>query len=824
MLHWRSMSLPRWPDALLERFEPLDLLSQERPDLLYLATERASEKSRLVLLASLDDVPAWRAARLRANQRVAEKHRHPRLLLPLESGEIDGRLFVVYPAPPGDSLVDLRAERPGPWPVDDVIALARGLLQALAFLHGKGLTSGCLGPRRAYRYEDDTWHLLDSSASRALGSGTPHPLYRSPGQDLGQATDPRDDLYSLGLMVYELLVGGHPLADLPPGEVAGARLRGIEATPRSRRKSIPSPLSLWVMGLLEPARCRRPKSAEDALELLEAALPTPEAEAPSDLLIEGDAPVPVSAAPPPFPTPPVDLPPMAPGYSVAQQARWWQVALVVAVIQLGALIFLRSLVKPEVEEPALRLPNPQTMAQSLETSSDRVEEEAQQVPTSTATVEFTPQTEPVAGDPSPPPPTPAATTAVAATPASEAAPPTAPFPPDFPTRVKAELEEKLSRSVDPEGALEPVGSRTAESRPYLSSDPLEVPRTLTGLAEVARFRAWAREDGQPEHLPEDLTKALRDLDEEFRGHGLRRPFHPFVYGKPASSKASAGEGWRRILGREPPEGLDPTWESGWFAAALREADSTVAEIRKLEALARRGSGEDPWVRAVHVLSTPEGRLELAGQTEAGRLAWRRMVYATGRALRSGTEQAEALAQLIDEVLARTRALGALEVLAEEAEVLLPGEDGGPRRLLLARLTRHRREARELANVATPDLVEQELERWRQAGRRGAWSPITQRREQIAALEELRVLAELEDPEAGNEFWQAQKNRVAGYEERIQAELYRGLFELMGRTNSRLELDPTEFERVAGRARYLSPLLGRSGAAELERAIQAAGEF
>jgi serine/threonine-protein kinase len=822
------MSLPRWPDALLERFEPLDVLSQARPDLLYLATEREGERPCLVLLASLEDLPAWRAARLRANQRVAEEHRHPRILLPLESGEVDGRLYVVYPAPQGESLVELRAENPRPWGIGTVAEMARGILQGLVFLHGKGLTYGCLGPRRAYRREDGSWLLLDSSASRALGSGEPEPLYQAPAQDLGQAPDPRDDLYTLGLMVYELLVGGHPLADVAPGEVSRVRLQGVGPAPRSRRGEVPEPLSRWVMRLLEPARSRRPEDAEDALRELEAALPEGDPIEEPEMLLEGDDPIPEAPPPVGSPSSSVELPPMAPGYSAPEDASWWQVALVVAAVQVAALLFLRTLAMPAEEEETLRLPDPQTMAQTLEDSSDRVEEEAQQVPAPV----FQPQTAPVPGDPDPPPPPPPPTTpeAPAASPPPPTSPavspaPSSPFPGDYPDRVRAELDLKRSRTVTPEGELEPSGTRTAESRPFLSSDPLAVPRTLRGLDEVARFRTWARSaEARPGELPEELQAALRTLDETFRSHGLRRPFQPFLYVRPASSKASAGEGWRRILGREPPEGLDPGWEGGWFAAALREADTTVEEIRKLEALARRGSGEDPWVRAVHVLSTPEGRLELAGQTEAGRMAWRRMVYATSRALRADTKQGEPLAQLVDEVLSRTRALGALEVLVEEPEELLPGEDSGPRRLLLARLARHRREARELANVASPDLVDEELRRWRRAGERGTWSPMAQRREQIAALEELRVLAELEDPDAGHEFWQAQRNRLAGYEERVQAEVYRGLFELMGITRSRLELDPVDFERVARRARYLAPLLGRSGTAELEASIEAAEQF
>lgn len=842
------MSLPRWPDPLLARFEPLDVLSQERPTLLYLATEREGEQARrIVLLASMKDLPAWRAARLRANQRVAEKHRHPKLLLPLESGEADGRVFVVYPAPRGESLVDLRADRPSAWPLDEVVTLARDVLQALVFLHGKGLTYGCLDPRRMYRLDDGSWRLLDSSAGRALGGCEAPPLYRAPAQDLGQAPDPRDDLYSLGLLAYELLVGGNPLADLAPGEVPAARLRGIQATPRSRRERLPAALSLWVMRLLEPARCRRPKDAEDALAELEAAVPEAEEAPPAEMLLEGDDPLPpvrvtwTPADPEDPPSAPIELPPMAGGYSGLEQAQWWQVALVVVVIQLAALVGLKSLVRRGEREPELRLPDPKAISASLHSSGDRVESEAQEV---APKVEFTPQTPPVPGDPTPPTPSVAPTpvavavapvavtpvTPVAPAPVTPAATPVAtrdgaeaPFPADYPARVRAELEAAGSRTVDTTGAVEPEGTRTPESRALLSPDPLDVGRTLA-LPEVARFRAWILDGGRPEALDPALAAALRELDEVFRSRGLRRPFQPYLAVRPATSKAAAGEGWRRILGREPPEGLKPTWAAGWYAAALDEADATVAEVRKLEALARRGSGEDPWVRAVHVLSTPEGRLELAGQTEAGRLRWRRMVYATARALEDGHGQPEALAQLVDEVLARTRALGALEVLVEEPEQLVPGPDGGPRRLLLARLARHRREARELAGVASPDLLEDELRRWRAAGERGAWTPMAQRREQIAALEELRVLAETEDPEAGNQFWEDRKAHLAGYEERVQAEIYRGLFELMGLTRSRLDLAPDEFERLARRARYLSPLLGRSGAADLERAIQAAEEF
>lgn len=794
-------ALPRWPDSLLARYEPLDVLQTGDPDYLYLAEDRARTRRAFVLLFRRQQLEDWRLALLRSHSRLVESVRHPRLLLPFEWGEVEELVYLVFPDPGGKQL-EAFWSRAQPMDPQVAVPLLRCLLEALEFLHARGIAHGCVDPERVYRCGEG-WALLDATSERALGSGTPTEGYLSPAHVLGQALDPRDDLYQLGLLAYLVLTGEHPFERLTRAEAARACLDPLPDPPVKRRPFLPQSLSDWVVGLLQPRREDRPRDAEEALARLEVVegsadmLPQPSFTRDEERPAAGRRPQEDDA--PTLPGRPA-LPPVIPYYESRFQARWWQVALVVLAANLGAMMLFRGLGGRIPQAPRLEpLPPLGEMKVRLDASATLVQGAGRLPPL--------PSILALAPGPGPAGPPPAV--------------PQHPFSGSFPVRVESEFEAAQAWTVNEAGEVLRGEESSTGSAAFLDPDPLQGGRILEGLTEVAAFRTFAQTLGQPETLPFETREALRDLDERFRRQGLPRPFHPYVYLGPARTKLAPDEAWRRVLGREPPPGELPRWTSGWFVTATREAAAAVEALQALEARSRQDAVEDPWVRAVHGLRTPEGRLELARLTEAGRLRWRRAVYASARSLREEPATRELLALLMDEVLQRTRALAALDLLYSRPEVLLLGAGDPAAALLGARLQRLRREDRELAGIEDPDARDRERALWRAAAVREGWGPLELRRQQVATLEELQVLREAEDLAGARDFWAEVQPRLASFEEQIQARLLAGLFELMVQSRSRLYLDDEAFERAVRRAEYLAPLLDRRNREGLTRDIAAA---
>jgi serine/threonine-protein kinase len=140
-----------------------------------------------------------------------------------EVGVDDGRPFVVMERLVGEDLRARLARGPMPWP--EALAVALGAARGLAVAHEHGIVHRDLKPANLFLTRDGV-KLLDFGSAKVLGGaleGRPDdvrtaprdlvgsPRYMSPEQARGRTTlDPRTDVFSLGLVLYEALVGVHP--------------------------------------------------------------------------------------------------------------------------------------------------------------------------------------------------------------------------------------------------------------------------------------------------------------------------------------------------------------------------------------------------------------------------------------------------------------------------------------------------------------------------------------------------------------------------------------------------------------------------------------
>lgn len=215
--------------------------------------------------------------RLRREVRLGRELSHPRLVRMFELIEASDRLGVAMEWVPGGTLADRVAQ--GPLEIDEIVHVARELLEALDYLHDRGVLHRDVKPSNVLLDAGGHIRLADFGLARPEGDsgdltrasvavGTPG--YMSPEQLRGLEPGPGADLYGLGVTLYLLLTGRPPFAGSSEFEVARKHVSETPRSPRGLRPDSPPWLSVFVLRLLEKRPEDRFPSAEVALAALEA--------------------------------------------------------------------------------------------------------------------------------------------------------------------------------------------------------------------------------------------------------------------------------------------------------------------------------------------------------------------------------------------------------------------------------------------------------------------------------------------------------------------------------------------------------------------------
>ncbi len=210
---------------------------------------------------------------------------HPNIVPVLSAGEVDGLPFFLMPYVKGESL---RARlRRGPLSIRETTATLKDVTRALSYAHDRGIVHRDIKPDNIL-LSGGAAAVVDFGVAKALtaarrpdsaatdatmtGAGVSlgTPAYMSPEQATADpSADQRSDLYSLGVVAYEMLIGVPPFYGRPHASLLAAHVHETPPAIPARRNDVPQQLTTLIMRCLEKDPALRPKSAADVLRALD---------------------------------------------------------------------------------------------------------------------------------------------------------------------------------------------------------------------------------------------------------------------------------------------------------------------------------------------------------------------------------------------------------------------------------------------------------------------------------------------------------------------------------------------------------------------------
>jgi len=228
---------------------------------------------RRVAIKMMRNAEAQDAERFLQEARIIGSLSHPNIVLLLEFGFHDGQPFLAMEYLEGQSLDVWQREPRG---LDEKLRVMAGLLGALGYAHGRGVLHRDIKPSNVQVMADGQAKLMDFGIARgesgkltATGTVMGTPEYMAP-EILGDATySPLSDLFSAGVLCYELLSGQNPFSAKTVAACFSNVLHLDPAPLGEVRPELPPELARVVMACLSKAPEGRPEGAGAVLEVVE---------------------------------------------------------------------------------------------------------------------------------------------------------------------------------------------------------------------------------------------------------------------------------------------------------------------------------------------------------------------------------------------------------------------------------------------------------------------------------------------------------------------------------------------------------------------------
>ncbi len=220
---------------------------------------------------------------------IAQRVTHPNVVPVLDNGEHEGDPWLTQGLVTGGSLLDVLDER-GSVPLDEALRLIGDAAAGLDAVHAAGLIHRDVKPANILLHDDGTAAITDFGFARDTASDR---RYTRPGETLGSMyymapeqieaaeVGPATDVYALGCVLFELVVGITPFGDKPGMGVMMAHLDAEPPHPSDRRPEIPREVGDAMLTALAKEPADRPAGASAYADAVRAAesRPSPKASA-----------------------------------------------------------------------------------------------------------------------------------------------------------------------------------------------------------------------------------------------------------------------------------------------------------------------------------------------------------------------------------------------------------------------------------------------------------------------------------------------------------------------------------------------------------------
>ena len=221
--------------VIKDRFELIELVGEGGMGMVFRAIDRrkieAQDRNPYLAIKILNEQFKRHPESLKALQREARKAQdlaHPNIVTVFDFDREGSTVFMTMEFLDGESLKDIIKKNPNGLPVQQAIALIEGMCQGLSYAHAKGIVHSDFKPGNVFINRAGVIKIFDFGIARAAKTkmigdtegekttfdaaslGALTPAYASPEMFAGLDPDPRDDLFALACIAYELFSGKHP--------------------------------------------------------------------------------------------------------------------------------------------------------------------------------------------------------------------------------------------------------------------------------------------------------------------------------------------------------------------------------------------------------------------------------------------------------------------------------------------------------------------------------------------------------------------------------------------------------------------------------------
>jgi serine/threonine-protein kinase len=208
--------------------------------------------------------------RFKQEARAAANLSHPNIVTVHDFGFDHGQLFIVMEHIPGKDLKTILRQR-GRYSVEEAIPLIVQACAGIGYAHRAGLVHCDIKPHNMIVTPDGRLKVTDFGIARALSTIMPDeradvvwgsPQYFSPEQAVGEGPSPSSDVYSLGIVLYEVLTGALPFTAPSSEELARMHLEEPPIPPSEYIPDIPPALEEIVLKVLSKEPAARYRTAD----------------------------------------------------------------------------------------------------------------------------------------------------------------------------------------------------------------------------------------------------------------------------------------------------------------------------------------------------------------------------------------------------------------------------------------------------------------------------------------------------------------------------------------------------------------------------------